>query len=130
MIQVNILATTNEGQLSQKQARYSVAFCNNQVVSIPSERTLRDYRHFASSTPGFSRDVDLQLLDLVKVQEPADLANYVSVIIDEMYIKEGLVFDNTISLTGNCSGTKRKNYNLENPYFEMPLKKRKRRFSQ
>ena len=100
MIQVNILATTNEGQLSQKQARYSVAFCNNQVVSIPSERTLRDYRHFASSTPGFSRDVDLQLLDLVKVQEPADLANYVSVIIDEMYIKEGLVFDNTISLTG------------------------------
>ena len=105
MIQVNILATTNEGQLSQKQARYSVAFCNNQVVSIPvpsvkwctfrkssvialpSERTLRDYRHFASSTSGFSRDVDLQLLDLVKVQEPADLANYVSVNIDEMYIK-------------------------------------------
>ena len=118
MIQVNILATTNEGQLSQKQARYSVASCNNQVVSIPalgaystlsksgvialpSECTLRDYRHFASSTPGFSRDVDLQLLDLVKLQEPADLANYVSVIIDEMYIKEGLVFDkHTGSLTG------------------------------
>ena len=121
MIQVNILATINEGQLSQKQARYSVASCNNQVVSIPalsssgaystlskssvialpSERTLRDYRHFASSTPGFSRDVDLQLLDLVKVQEPANLANYVSVIIDEMYIKEGLVFDkHTGSLTG------------------------------
>ena len=85
-----------------------MASCNNQVVSIPalsssgaystlsksgvialpSERTLRDYRHFASSTPGFSRDVDLQLLDLLKVQEPADLANYVSVIIDEMYIKK------------------------------------------
>ena len=86
-MQVNVLATTNEGQISQKQARYSVAFCNNHVVSIPalsssgaystlnkssvialpSERTLRDYRHFASSTPGFSRDVNLQLLDLVKV---------------------------------------------------------------
>ena len=36
MIQVNILATTNEDQLSQKQARYSVASCNNQVVSIPA----------------------------------------------------------------------------------------------
>ena len=71
------------------------------VIALPSERTLRDYRHFASSTPGFSRDVDLQLLDLVKVQEPADLANYISVIIDEMYIKEGLVFDkHTSSLTG------------------------------
>ena len=31
---------------------------------------------------------------------------------------------------GNCRGTKRKNYDLENPYFEMPLKKRKRRHSQ
>ena len=62
---------------------------------------MRDCRHFAFSTPGFSKDVDLQLLDLVKVQEPADLANYVSVIIDEMYIKEGLVFDKyTGSLTG------------------------------
>ena len=38
---------------------------------------------------------------MVKVQEPADLANYVSVIIDEMYIKEDLVFDkHTGSLTG------------------------------
>ena len=74
---------------------------NSGVIVLPSERTLRDYRHFASSTPGFSKDVDLQLLDLVKVQEPADLANYVSVIIDEMYIKEGLVFDkHTGSLTG------------------------------
>ena len=37
----------------------------------------------------------------MKVQEPADLANYVSVIIDEMYIKEDLVFDkHTGSLTG------------------------------
>ena len=62
---------------------------------------MRDYRYFASSTPGFSKDVDLQLLDLVKVQEPAHFANYVSVIIDEMYIKEGLVFDkHTGSLTG------------------------------
>ena len=66
------------------------------VIALPSERTLRDYRHFASSTPGFSRDVDLQLLDLVKVQEPADLAKHVSVIIDEMYIKEGLVLINIL----------------------------------
>ena len=57
-------------------------FRKSSVKAFPSECTLRDYRHFASSTPGFSRDVDLQLLDLVKVQEPADLANYVSVIID------------------------------------------------
>ena len=83
----------------QSSGAYST-FRKSSVIALPSERTLRDYRHFAFSAPGFSRDVDLQLLDLVKVQEPADLANYVSVIIDEMYIKEGLVFDkHTGSLT-------------------------------
>ena len=84
----------------QSSGAYST-FRKSSVIALPSDRTLRDYRHFASSTPGFSRDVDLQLLDVVKVQEPADLANYVSVIIDEMYIKEDLVFDkHTGSLTG------------------------------
>ena len=61
---------------------------------------MRDYGQFASSTHGFSKDVDFQLLDLVKVQEPAALVNYVSMIIDEMNIK-GLVVDkHTGSLTG------------------------------
>ena len=84
----------------QSSGAYSI-FRKSRVIAIPSERTLRDYWNFASSTPGFSRDVDLQLLDLVKVKEPTDLANYVSVIIDETYIKEGLVFDkHTGSLTG------------------------------
>ena len=74
---------------------------NSGVIALPSERTLRDYRHFACSTPGFLKDVDLQLLDLIKAQKPANVANYVSVIIDEMYIKEGLVFDkHSGSLTG------------------------------
>ena len=31
---------------------------------------------------------------------------------------------------GNCRGTKRKDYDLENPILNMPLKKRKRRHSQ
>ena len=84
----------------QSSGAYST-FRKSSVIALTSDRTLRDYRHFASSTPGFSRDVDLQLLNLVKVQEPADLANYVSVIIDEMYIKEDLFFDkHTGSLTG------------------------------
>ena len=86
----------------QSSGAYST-FRKSSIIALPSEHTLRDYGHFASSTHGFSRDVDLQLLDLVKVQEPAHLANYVSVIIDEMYIKEGLVFDkHTDSLTDLC----------------------------
>ena len=48
------------------------------IIIIPSERTLQDYRHFNASTSGFSRDKDLQLLDLVKLEKPEDLAKYIT----------------------------------------------------
>ena len=47
------------------------------VLLLPSKRTLRDYWHFASLPPGFLRDVDLQLLDMTKIQEPANLAKLI-----------------------------------------------------
>ena len=63
------------------------------IISMPSERTLRDYRHFNASASGFSSDTDLQLLDLVKQEKSEDLAKYVTLVIDEMYIKEGLLYN-------------------------------------
>jgi len=66
---------------------------NSELLALPSERTLRDYRHFAPSAVGFSKDTDMQLLDLLKQQPQQNLSKYVSILIDEMYIKEGLVFD-------------------------------------
>ena len=66
---------------------------NTGVISLPSERTLRDYRHFAPSVCGFSTATDLQFLDQVQQQKPAHLAKYVGLVIDEMYVKEGLVFE-------------------------------------
>ena len=66
---------------------------NSGVLKLPSERTLRDYRHFASATVGFTKDNDQQLLDLFQLQNPADLAKYIVITLDEMYIREGLVFD-------------------------------------
>lgn len=56
------------------------------------ERTLRDYRHFAPAVIGFSTDTNKQLLDMLNSQQPAELAKYVSIIIDEMYVKE-LIFN-------------------------------------
>ena len=58
------------------------------IISMPSERALQDYRHFDASSSGFSRDTDLQLLDLVKQEKSEDLAKYVTLVIDEMYISE------------------------------------------
>ena len=63
------------------------------MISLPSERTLRDYRHFAPSVCGFSTATDLQLLEQVQQQKPAHLAKYVGLVIDKMYVKEGSVFE-------------------------------------
>ena len=68
------------------------------IISMPSERTLRDYRHFNASTSGFSRDTDLQLLDLVKQEKSEYLAKYVALVIDEIYIKEFYYITNILVL--------------------------------
>ena len=66
---------------------------NSGVITLPSERTLRDYRHCFSADFGFSASSDHQLCEAVKSQKPPNLAKYVTVVIDEMYIKAGLVFN-------------------------------------
>ena len=63
------------------------------ILQLPSERTLRDYRHFAPAVVGFSTDTDKQLLERINSQQPANLSKYIIIVIDEMYIKEGLIFN-------------------------------------
>ena len=40
---------------------------NSGVISLPSQRTLRDYTHFLEAAPGFSAGVDQMLMDISKV---------------------------------------------------------------
>ena len=63
------------------------------VIQLPTSRTLRDYRHLSTSHPGFSAIADQQLLELIQQVRPSNLAKYVLIIMDEMYIKEGLVYN-------------------------------------
>ena len=72
------------------------------VIALPSSRTLRDYRHLSStSSPGFSVTADHQLLDLIKCAKPHHLDRYVIILIDEVYLKEGLLYNkSTGSLVG------------------------------
>ena len=72
------------------------------VIGLPTTRTLRDYRHFGSHCQaGFTATADHQLLDLIKQRKPSHLAKYVILLIDEMYVKEGLVYEkNTGALIG------------------------------
>ena len=66
---------------------------NSGLIQLPSGRTLRDYRHCIPSVIGFSAQTDIDLLERVRELQPAHLARYVTVVLDEMYVKEGLVFD-------------------------------------
>ena len=64
-------------------------------VKLPSERTLRDYTHFFKSKTGFQGEVDAMLKRELKVDEidARDMNRYVILLIDEMKIKESLVYD-------------------------------------
>ena len=70
-------------------------------LKLPSERTLRDYLHYFSSKPGFQSEVHQQLLEEANITALPESRRYVSLIIDEMKIKEGLVYNKH---TGNIIG--------------------------
>ena len=62
-------------------------------IKLPSERTLRDYLHYFSDRPGFQREVHDQLLDEAKIDSLPENQRFVSLILDQMKIKEGLVYN-------------------------------------
>ena len=63
------------------------------VISLPSQRTLRDYTHYVNSTVDFSKDVDTQLAMAAKLSSCEEFQKCCIMLMDEMYIKEELVYD-------------------------------------
>ena len=62
-------------------------------ISLPTQRTLRDYTHYAKATCGFSIDVDRQLIDAADVATCPDWKKCVLLLMDEIHIREDLVYD-------------------------------------
>ena len=60
-------------------------------IKLPSQRTLRDYTHYIKSQIGFSSEVDQAIIDAADLSN--DLHKYVTLIMDEIYIKNDLVYD-------------------------------------
>ena len=60
-------------------------------ICLPSQRTLRDYTHYIPAKVGFSPEVDKQLVDMIDFTQEAN--TYISLVIDEVHIKEDLVYD-------------------------------------
>ena len=76
----------------QSQSAYET-LRHSKCISLPSQRTLRDCTHHIKPTPGFSADVDVQLYSAAKLHQCEGREKYVILIIDEMHVKEDLVFD-------------------------------------
>ena len=62
-------------------------------ISLPSERTLRDYTHIFQSKTGIQPEVNDQLAKEANLDGLEDHQKYICVIFDEVKLKEGLVFN-------------------------------------
>ena len=73
------------------------------VIKLPSQRTLRDYTYYTKAAAGFSDDVDKQLMEAAKIDACAEHEKFVVLLMDEMHIKEDLVYDKHSGTLLNCS---------------------------
>lgn len=64
---------------------------NSGCIHSPSQRTLRDYAHYISSRIGFSAEVDQQLISYFDLS--SEWNRYVTLVMDEVHVKEDLVYD-------------------------------------
>ena len=60
---------------------------------LPSQRTLRDYTHFFKELVGFSVEVDRMLMEAVHVETCPEREKLVVLLMDEMYIREDIVYE-------------------------------------
>ena len=60
-------------------------------IHLPLQRTLRDYTHYIPAKVGFSAEVDEQLIAMIDFTKERN--SYVALILDEVHIKEDLVYD-------------------------------------
>ena len=74
-------------------------------ISLPSQRTLRDYTHFANATAGFSVDTDRQLLNAMEIEKCPEWKKCVVLLMDEMHIKADLVYDKFSGKNFKCTCT-------------------------
>lgn len=62
------------------------------VITLPSERTLRDYTNWTKATPGFGVHVGKQLLAETHL-DSSDYHRYVCLAFDECKVKEELIYN-------------------------------------
>ncbi len=73
-------------------------------VKLPSQRTLRDYTHYVQAGNGFSNEVDQMVANAAQIESCPEREKHVILLLDEMHIRQDLVFDkHTGAMIGFCS---------------------------
>ena len=62
-------------------------------ISLPSQRTLRDYTNSVKAYAGFSAEVDHQLFVAANLESCSRWQKLVFLLLDEMHVREDLVYD-------------------------------------
>jgi len=62
-------------------------------IKLPSERTLLDYAHYFTNRAVFQDEADQQLFEEVMILSLPDTRKFVALLVDEMKVKEGLVYN-------------------------------------
>ena len=62
-------------------------------LQLPSQRTLRDHTHYVKAAAGFSHEVDVMLQKDSKVEVCPEREKLVLLLLDEMHIREDIVYD-------------------------------------
>ena len=62
-------------------------------LRLPSQRTLRDYTYHIKAATGYSDEVDEMLMKTAKIDELEDYQKCVLILMDEMHVKDGLVYN-------------------------------------
>ena len=77
------------------------ALCDSGCIRLPSQRTLRDYTHYIKASIRFSSEANEMIMKAAKVESCPEQKKCVILLLDEMHIREDLVFD---KLTGAMIG--------------------------
>ena len=66
---------------------------SSNIVTLRSDRTLRDYTHFIKAQTGFNYQVDHQLKKEANLDSVTDFKRFVCLVFDEVKVKEDLIYD-------------------------------------
>lgn len=69
-----------------------VILCSSGCLALPSQRTLQGYSNAIKAVTGFSKDVNMHLMEAVHLDTSPNYHKFIIILIDKMHVKEDMVY--------------------------------------